>query len=589
MKKRYFTIGMLLLTGALKAQGVYNNGANIVVSSGTYFVIDGNTGNFRNETSGNDGVLDISGTLKLGGNFTNNVAATDVFGTVGVGSEVSFVGTGTQTIGGTTTAIFNFPKIHVEGTSSLEVQAAKKLTLSGDSQIEGAITLLDNGSGVATYIDNGTIFGSGTYNVQQYLTGAGGATPNGRRWYITSPVDGALSSSVAAAGNNWLHQFHEDLNKYTEITDNVTTLNVGEGYVLRGGANGNVTFSGTAFNTGAISQSSLSRTGATAIANRGFHLVGNPYPSFYDWEAASLTTVSTTMTYRTATAGGTMVYDTYNGTSHVGSNNNGSGAVTRYLPPMQGFWVEATTDGGQVDFSNAGRSHQTATLKSNDIHSLIRLNLTNGVKSDQTIINFDVNAGTQFENFDSKKMPAVGVSELYSVVDEQVLVINTLPTVSNETVVPLTLNILSAGKYNINAEEISGDVMNYDVLLKDNQSQTVHNLTQNPVYNFSTDSAGVVNGRFEIVFEEVYTSSAGISEVQAVENIVLYNVNRQVTVKMVNFGLAQVNVYDVVGRKVNTVSFNDKNTQFEIQGTPGMYTVEVVSGTERKVKKVMIN
>lgn len=126
MKKLIFTVSFLLSAGAFKAQGLYNNGANIVVSSGTYLVLDGTSGNFRNETSGNDGVIDLTGTLKLGGNFTNNVSSSDAFGTLASGSEVIFAGTSTQTIGGSSTAVYNFDKITVNSGATVEVTAGKK-------------------------------------------------------------------------------------------------------------------------------------------------------------------------------------------------------------------------------------------------------------------------------------------------------------------------------------------------------------------------------------------------------------------------------------------------------------------------------
>ena len=573
---------MLLLTGALKAQGVYNNGANIVVSSGTYFVIDGNTGNFRNETSGNDGVIDLTGTLKLGGNFTNNVAASDAFGTLASGSEVIFAGTGTQTIGGSSSAVYNFDKLTVNSGATVEVTELKKITTAGTTTVNGTLTLLDDGAGVATFLNNGSIAGSGTYNVQRNLAGAGVGTPNGRRWYIGSPVDGATSSSVDAASTDKFQQWNETTFNYTEINDNVTSLPVTRGYIFRGGATKDVTFSGTAFNTGAISASGLTYTGTTN-ANRGFHILSNPYPSYFDWESATRTNVSTTYTIKTATAGGTVVNDTYNGSSHVGTNNNAAGALTQYIAPAQGFWVEASVTGAQVDFANAGRSHQTGSLKSID-NSLVRLNLSNGFTSDQTVINFNEGSTANFDDYDSKKVFIGTNSEVYSPVEDKKLVINTLPILSEETVVPLTLTILADGKYSFEAEEITGNVNNFKVYIEDKLTNTLHNLSDTPKYSFNA-TTGESTGRFALVFGE--KSAAGLSST-TIQKISLFNVNREVNINMNGLENGEANVYDVIGKKVATVKLNESTNQFEINGSAGVYTVVVKAGNFNKTQKIII-
>lgn len=587
MKNKNLTLALLLASGFAFGQGIYNNGAHIVVGSGASVVIDGNTGNYRNETNGSDAVIDLTGTLTLGGNFTNNVAADDAFGTLATGSEVVFAGTGTQTIGGSSTAVFNFDKLTVNSGATAEVAAGKRVTAAGNTTVNGTLTLKDDGSGVATYLDNGTLGGLGTYKVEQYLTGSGGTTPNGRRWFITSPVSGAVSASVEAAGNNRLQNWIESNGGYTEITDDVTSLPVTKGYVFRGAASGNVTFSGTAFNTGAISASGLTYTPSNPVADRGFHIVGNPYPSVYDWEAASLTNVSTTMTYRTVNGGGTMVYDTYNGTSHIGTNNNGFGAVTQYIAPMQGFWIEATSSGGQVDFTNTGRSHQTAQLRSSNVQSLVRLNISNGTVSDQLVVNVDANAGQGFEAYDSKKKFANVECELYAKVGNEDLIINSIPEVTTETVVPLTININTAGNYSINAEDITGDLNNYTVQLLDNSTNTYTDLAQNPTYSFYA-IAGTNSSRFVLVFAPAV--STGITAAKQAQNgIVLYNANRKVIIELTDVTTGQATVYDITGRKVHTQFLPDVHNQFELPVDTGIYTVEVISGNQKSVKKILIN
>lgn len=130
MMKKYSLIPVILLFPCLLfGQGIYNNGGKIVVGSGVTLTVSGSGGNYRNE---NNGSLNLSGTLKLDGNLTNN-AATDVIGTAGVGSKVELKGTTAQTIGGTTSSAFTFP--------DLVVNNASGVTFEKDANVTGALTL----------------------------------------------------------------------------------------------------------------------------------------------------------------------------------------------------------------------------------------------------------------------------------------------------------------------------------------------------------------------------------------------------------------------------------------------------------------
>ncbi len=582
MKKLLFTVSFLLSAGAFKAQGLYNNGADIVVSSGTYLVVDGTTGNFLNATSGNDGEVHLTGTLKLGGNFTNNVLASDAFGTLATGSEVIFAGSGTQVIGGTSTATQNFDKITINSGATVQVTAGKKVTAAGATANAGTFTLLSTSAdGTATFIDNGTISGAGTFNAQQYLTGAGGASPSGRRWYIGSPVASALSSCLDAAGNNRLQDYVETNLQYSEITDNNTSLTVGKGYVFRGESNQTVTFTGGTFNTGAINRSSLTYTGTTN-ADRGSHLVSNPYPSFYDWEDASLTNVSSTITFRTVNLSSTMVFDTYNGATHIGTNNNGSGAVTRYIAPMQAFWVQVNTAPGQVSFSNTGRSHQSSKLRGAVSNNLLRLNLTDGTNTDQLVVNFNADASNGLEDFDSRKMFTAEIPQVYCGVSDNKLVINSLTEVTEETVVPVSVVLPTTSKYSFEATGFTGTLIDYTVYLEDKQTNVYHNLSENGTYNFN-GVEGENTNRFVLRFAK---KAAGLEAIQATA-IQVYTSN-QILHITIPTEQGTVRLIDMSGRVVATRDLNTKVYQMEIPTVSGIYQVEVDSGSEHVVSKIII-
>ncbi len=100
------------------SQGLFNNGANIVIESGAYMYIDGDVnGNFRNETSGSDGEIENSGIIRLDGDWINN-ANNGVF--ITNDGTVEFIG-GAQSIGGTDSTYFNNLTLGGTGTKTLNI------------------------------------------------------------------------------------------------------------------------------------------------------------------------------------------------------------------------------------------------------------------------------------------------------------------------------------------------------------------------------------------------------------------------------------------------------------------------------------
>ncbi len=121
----------------------------------------------RNETNSTNGSIDLNGILKLSGNLTNNVSASDVFSTVGTGSEVAFIGTTAQTVGGLTTATCSF--------GNLTINNAAGLVLTKNSHANGVVTFT---SGLADIGNNNFTFGpastvAGTPSVTSMIIASG--------------------------------------------------------------------------------------------------------------------------------------------------------------------------------------------------------------------------------------------------------------------------------------------------------------------------------------------------------------------------------------------------------------------------------
>jgi hypothetical protein len=86
------------------SQGLFNNGALIVIQSGAMVKVDGDiNGNFTNSTGTADGKIDINGKMQVDGNWMNNTTlGGHVFINIGTNGTVELVGTTQQWVGGNT-------------------------------------------------------------------------------------------------------------------------------------------------------------------------------------------------------------------------------------------------------------------------------------------------------------------------------------------------------------------------------------------------------------------------------------------------------------------------------------------------------
>ena len=474
--------------------------------------------------------------------------------------------------------------------STMSLNANARLTVNGTLTNNGTLTLE---SGATLVQDgSGTVTGSGTFNVKQALTGAGGATPSGRFWYMGSPLSGATSTAFDAAGDNRLWTYAEATQSYTEITTNGVAMSPIQGHVARLGASSTINFSGGLLNTGDYTNNSLTNTGSGST--RGYTLVSNPYPSYLDWTAAYNAAVATNVNlsssiwYR-SNDGTNMVYDIYNATGGIATNNSG-GTTTQFIPPMQAFWVYNPNDGttGSVTFSNSMRSHQNnGGLKSiTDFPAFVRLNLENDGAIDQTVLYFDNNAAAGYDNFDSDKMMLANAGQVYSFVDNKKLAINGMKSIKANKQVPLTVEFPTAKGYSFNATEVA--MTDGIVILEDRLTKVFQDLTINPVYAFDA-VAGTDANRFVVHFQ----ANSGVAGIETAEDngiAIVSNASGLVTITLNEElpAMGTIQIIDANGKVIVTQAINEQVTTMNINAATGIYHVLVDSSSKIARKKIVI-
>jgi len=564
----------------------------------TFTVIATNSGGATSAASGVSGEVTPDATshiISVGADLnTSDLTLTPV-------SDISVASGYTLTVNGT-------PKVN-----SITVTPGGKLTLTPGNtlSVTAALTLQSSSSGTATFVDentNNSLTVTGTTSVQQYLT-------TGRNWYISSPVSGANSSvfNAAAASNiNKLYKYDETQGSsltlnWPQITDNVTSLAVGKGYVANVDASLLAATNGVTFSEGTLNSGDITTgvNGVPALSytsdqyKSGFNLVGNPYCSYLNWNTVTKTNLaSQTMWYRTK-VDATYYFYTYNsvdGAAGVGISIPAD--VTSYIPPMQAFWVRAAAS-GSLTFHNTDRAHKDVSnnilrskAQNNSTLQLARLQVTNGVNSDETVLYTYTNASNQYDSYDSPKMSNgnASIPEIYTVADAENLAINGMNSIPYDTEIPLGFTTGQAGSnFSIKASQFSNFSSGTQLILKDYQdinNPAITDLSNGSSYTFSSNVTTNNISRFAVVFKAP-SITTGINPNSNNDVWISTNGNSQIIVNGAN-SETTVSVYNAVGQKLASQTMNSTTSVLNNTFAPGVYMVSVTNSGKTLTKKIIV-
>jgi len=462
--------------------------------------------------------------------------------------------------------------------SSITVNAGKQLTVSTSMNNSGTLNLLSDNTGTngtATITTPATITeNAATYNIQQYITSAAtGVT--GRNWYISSPLSAATSATITSATGNGLVYYDGTTNWPAAGT----TMDVMKGYIAVSPAqNTTISFTGGTLNTGDKSVSNLPL---------GFNLVGNPYPSSVDFAQASKTNVANSIWYRSKKTG-SYNFHTYNVTGGVSVNDG-----TAIIAPMQAFWIKTTSATNSLGFTNTMRSHQDQTVDANRLmapkantQQLLRLQISNSVNKDETVIYFNAAAQNSTDDYDSQKMfnNTAEVPEIFTKNEGTSLAINGMNTIPYDTEIPLGFKTTAEGNFSISAPEFKNFELGTKVILKDNQNPTVEtDLSTGDVYYFNAPITASVSDRFSLVFR-VPSSTTGIENTAKTNVKVFVNAANQISIITPEKSI--YSIYNAVGQLIeNGILNTERETRDAKHLAAGVYVVKVNNQSTRIIVK----
>ena len=419
----------------------------------------------------------------------------------------------------------------VESGATLIILSDKSLTVNGVLTNDGTIIVEDGGSLVQK--PGSTLAGTGSYQVKRNITGgiSFGASPinnmpvNGFGITPTGPDGGQIlpnqnnpcnpNSVDASSPFGIIQELRENpdsvLNNCAQSLWHVKsagTLENGRGYAIREKNPMTLNFVGTV-NNGDIVFAGLTRqagdlddgSGNSTTISRGWHLVGNPYPSPIEIDGQDLVAMG------------------FDGQVH--RYNHGLWEVRDpmdvvVIPVGQSFQIRKSAVGGSVDltFTNAMRVvgnppfyKPTATRE-----QYLNITLKDAAnRSDKAMVYFMNDATDGFDaRYDANRLTDGGPM-VYTLAAGERLSYNALKTLSfgDTKTVPLSVKAPAAGSYTLTFHDVN--TVYAAITLEDKKLQTTQLIKEGEVYAFSVQD-GDSRDRFLLHFHGGFPTSVSSTE-----------------------------------------------------------------------------
>lgn len=504
-----------------------------------------------------------------------------------------------------------FMTINNSGTLVIEAGAAfspRTFTNNGAFIMESNETE----TGSASVIFQSAPSGSGTYETQLYLIGdASEPYP----WhYISSPVStpAGIPANIFTSNGEELYQYIESR---VTSSDNMAGWVASDGYNYVDPDNPGPTFDhllvgkGYDFYSETSAQYIISgplnyqqvdiplTCGTGFLDYQGYNLIGNPFPSFINWDI-----IYVDLPLEVGDAIYVTNYDQIS--TYVGSV--GQGDASNYIPPMQGFFVKVITEGSSpsITIPIGARAHDpfsqirykgtSKNYESPDSIPLLRLNLENQNDSTDLVVRFDNQATTKVDKrFDAYKFAKTsGRISTWTRTEDIDYAINGLPFPETSVDIPVGIFTSSAGIYKLSASELK-NLDNYNVTLKDLSTNTTVDLIKGKIMLFDAPK-GLTEDRFVLtianlttVVPEIEIPDKKFSIYSAAGNINILSLTDEF-----NSIAGSVTIYDLTGRKIlheSNIEWHGKGELKQIMlnsEEQGLFIVEIKAGQRRYVEKV---
>ena len=538
--------------------------------------------------------------IRISGTITTTTATNLSFGTPGNTGGAAFV-----IPAGTFISAPSINNFTINRTNSLtlndQVLSMKGILLcNGPLITTGNMVLLSTASQTALIDGSGTGSITGEVTLQRYLDSAFGYK------YFSSPFQSATVNEFSddmdlSVDFPTFYRYDENRvsSGWVGCINPAGILNPMQGYAVNFGPDAAPV---TVDITGTVNDGSQQIT----VCNNnnpytlGFNLVGNPYPSPIDWDAAggwTKTNIDNALYYFNAST-----TDQYSGTYSTYINGVSSdGLATNIIPSMQGFFVHVS-DGsypvsGTLGVTNGVRvkdlTHAFLKSESFDTRPLVRVTATleeTETGSDPVVIYFDDAATSSFDQErEALKLMNTDafVPNLYSITtDEKRLSINAI-SFSDDSVarIPLGLKTEKDGWVTFSLKDKLQFFKDWHIYLVDDGVGISQDLTLSPLYRIFLNQ-GEYESRFSLVF-----STTDWENPSEEEELFMLGYSGKTLIVKINLSAGtkgNLMLHRVAGQLIRQQAVaGNESVEIDLSGNRGIFIVTLIAGNKIYSKKII--
>jgi hypothetical protein len=455
--------------------------------------------------------------------------------------------------------------------ASVTIQPGKALTVKGTLVNNGTLTIKSDATGTGSLIH----YTAGVPAViERYIAAASWTTANSGWHLLSSPVASqSISGTFTPTGSYNDYDFYAfDESRLTEswlnqkvVANAMNSFVTGKSYLVAYQQAGSKLFSGS-MNVTDVAIGSLTNTSGSAYP--GWHLLGNPFASAINWATGNWTKTNMDAMAQVWDAA-TASYKTMPEKGNI-------------IPAMNGFMVH-TSGGGSITIPADARVHNAGNLykSSDEEFILLKANDLEGSTSQSSIVRFNSQATLGYDSeFDSYFLSGYAPM-FYSKSGNDCYALNTLQGETKGMTVSFGFVKNAASEYTLElSRSITGEILS----LEDLKTGVIQNLTENPVYAF-TSAEGDDPNRFVLHFLDPTGVKPGISS-----GIQIYAGNKTLYISQTDAQKGIVTVYNSTGQVLRKQQLQASFSQeLSLQDfVPGIYVVAIQTGKGLYNQKVVV-
>ena len=473
----------------------------------------------------------------------------------------------------------NIKNLKIDNGGLLTIDSSKTITVSGNSIFNGQNCMVlksphrvlnssSDHAASASFLCNGTVSGQGSIKVERYISEF--LTDTDGWHFFSSPVDDPTIDS------QFQPDIYDDLYTYYEIGDSwlsqkvsangITNFVNGLGYLLSYNNSLVRNISGLPNNSN-IQFNNLSYTG-----NRGWHLLGNPFPCGISWGATEWGISGINAIAKLLNSGGT-----YSDLS-----------VGEIIPAMNGFFVKVNSLSNALTIPKAARLHSISEgWKNLKASADKKIKLVINSNTDNTFaeakINLNDNATTGYDlNYDSPYLQGMyGTPLFYSMLSNgQKLSTNSVPEAA-----PLIFNLEFAPglakEYTFKTEISDEWLKTSSFNLEDNKTKLKYSLVNGSSFKFNSDTTDAKN-RFRLSVDIL----TGIENNKIEDRFLITSQDRHFNISLpIQYNTGKLSVYDISGKQVLSRNFTNGKVDFNLPGG-GFYLVQFLFINKSMTRKI---